>query len=163
MEWTIASISEESVYNLGRNLADYARPGVVFCLSGELGSGKTTLARAIITNACNIDGDIPSPTFNLVQSYEVVAGFEIWHLDLYRLNSMEEAVMLGLEEALIEHCCIIEWPELIEQIIPIHSIYIRLDFQDRDNNGLSNQRMITIKTSNPVMASFDEPGAVRII
>ena len=75
MEWTIASIEEESVYNLGRTLADYVRPGAVFCLSGDLGSGKTTLARAIIRNACNNVVEIPSPTFNLVQSYEVGAGF----------------------------------------------------------------------------------------
>jgi tRNA threonylcarbamoyl adenosine modification protein YjeE len=155
MEWTIASIEEESVYNLGRILADYVRPGVVFCLSGDLGSGKTTLARAIIRYTCNNVGEILSPTFNLVQSYEVGAGFEIWHLDLYRLNNIEEAIMLGLEEALIEHCCIIEWPGLIEPIMPAHSIYIQLDFQDRNSSSLSNQRMITIKTSNPIMASFN--------
>ena len=76
MEWTVGSIDEESVYNLGLKLADYIRPGVVFCISGDLGSGKTTLARAIISNAGKISGDIPSPTFNLVQSY-VVADFEI--------------------------------------------------------------------------------------
>ena len=155
MEWSIASIDEESVYNLGGILADYVRPGVIFCLSGGLGSGKTTLARAIIRNACNNVGEIPSPTFNLVQSYEVGADFEIWHLDLYRLNNIEEAIMLGLEDALIEHCCIIEWPGLIEPIMPAHSIYIQLDFQDRNSSSLSNQRMITINTSNPIMASFD--------
>ena len=155
MEWTIASIEEESVYNLGRILADYVRPGVVFCLSGDLGSGKTTLARAIIRNACNSVGEIPSPSFNLIQSYEVSVGFEIWHLDLYRLNSIEEAIMLGLEEAFIEHCCIIEWPGLIKQIIPTHSIHIQLDFQDINSSSLSNQRIITIKTSDSIMASFD--------
>ena len=83
------------------------------------------------------------------------AGFEIWHLDLYRLNNIEDAIMLGLEEALIEHCCIIEWPSLIEPIMPAHSIYIQLDFQDRNISSLSNQRLITIKTSNPIMASFN--------
>ncbi len=155
MEWTIASIEEESVYKLGRILSDYARTGVVFCLSGDLGSGKTTLARAIIRNACDNVGEIPSPTFNLVQSYQVDARFDIWHLDLYRLNNIEEAIMLGLEEALIEHCCIIEWPGLIEPIMPAHSIYFQLDFQDRNSSSLSNQRMITIKTSNPIMASFN--------
>ena len=150
MEWTIGSIDEESLYNLGRRLADYIQPGMVFCISGDLGSGKTALARAIIRNACNTSGDIPSPTFNLVQTY-VVADFEIWHFDLYRLNSMEEVIMLGLEEALIEHCCIIEWPGLIEQIIPTQSIFIQLDFQDRNSSSLSNQRIITINTSNPIM------------
>ena len=155
MKWTFASLDEEALAKLGRKLSTYVKAGVVFSLSGELGSGKTTLARAIIRNACNSVGDIPSPTFNLVQSYEVFTGFEIWHLDLYRLNSIEEAMMLGLEEALIEHCCIIEWPGLIEQIIPPHSIHIQLDFQGINSSSLSNQRIITIKTSDSIMASFD--------
>ena len=155
MKWTFASLDEEALANLGRKLSTCVKAGVVFSLSGKLGSGKTTLARAIIRNACNGVGDIPSPTFNLVQSYEVFTGFEIWHLDLYRLNSIEEAMMLGLEEALIEHCCIIEWPGLIKQIIPHHSIHIQLDFQDINSSSLSNQRIITIKTSDPIMASFE--------
>ena len=155
MKWNCAPLDEEALVDLGRKLSSYVKAGVVFSLSGKLGSGKTTLARAIISNACNGVGDIPSPTFNLVQSYEVVTGFEIWHLDLYRLNSIEEALMLGLEDALIEHCCIIEWPNLIEQIIPSHSIHIQLDFEDINSSILSNQRIITIKTSDPIMASFD--------
>ena len=155
MKWTFASLDEEALAKLGRKLSTYVKAGVVFSLSGELGSGKTTLARAIIRNACNSVGDIPSPTFNLVQSYEVFTGFEIWHLDLYRLNSIEEAMMLGLEEALIEHCCIIEWPGLIKQIIPPYSIHVQLDFQDINSSSLSNQRIITIKTSDSIMASFD--------
>ena len=155
MKWTFASLDEEALAKLGRKLSTYVKAGVVFSLSGKLGSGKTTLARAIIRNACNSVGDIPSPTFNLVQSYEVFTGFEIWHLDLYRLNSIEEAMMLGLEEAFIEHCCIIEWPGLIKQIIPTNSIHIQLDFQDINSSSLSNQRIITIKTSDSIMASFD--------
>ena len=155
MKWTFASLDEEALAKLGRKLSTYVKAGVVFSLSGKLGSGKTTLARAIIRNTCDSVGDIPSPTFNLVQSYEVYTGFEIWHLDLYRLNSIEEAMMLGLEEALIEHCCIIEWPSLIKQIIPPHSIHIQLDFQDINISSLSNQRIITIKTSDPIMASFE--------
>ena len=155
MKWTFASLDEEALAKLGRKLSTYVKAGVVFSLSGKLGSGKTTLARAIIRNACNSVGDIPSPTFNLVQSYEVFTGFEIWHLDLYRLNSIEEAMMLGLEEAFIEHCCIIEWPGLIKQIIPPHSIHIQLDFEDINSSILSNQRIITIKTSDSIMASFD--------
>jgi len=155
MKWTFASLDEEALAKLGRKLSTYVKAGVIFSLSGKLGSGKTTLARAIIRNACNSVGDIPSPTFNLVQSYEVFTGFEIWHLDLYRLNSIEEAMMLGLEEAFVEHCCIIEWPGLIKQIIPPHSIHIQLDFEDINSSILSNQRIITIKTSDPIMASFD--------
>jgi len=162
MEWTIDCIDEDSLDNIGNKLADYVNPGVVFCLSGSLGVGKTTLARAIIQRACNFKSDIPSPTFTIVQSYQVATGFEIWHLDLYRLNSMEEAVVLGLEDALIDHCCIIEWSDIVEQIMPADRIHVHLEFQNKVEESLVCQRMITIKTSNVSLLSFDEPQAKRI-
>ena len=155
MDWTLPCLDEGSFKELGVKLADYVNAGVVFSLSGNLGVGKTTLARAIISQSCNVNTDIPSPTYNLVQSYESNSNVELWHVDLYRLNSLQEVLEIGIEEALIDNCCIIEWPELIEQIIPSHSIYIKLEFQDRNSSSLSNRRMITIKTSNPIMASFD--------
>ena len=157
MEWFLYSLDEDSLIDLGCKLADYVKAGVVFSLNGKLGAGKTTLARAIIRQSCNIHihTDIPSPTFNLVQSYETNSGFELWHFDLYRLSRLQEVLELGIEEALIEHCCIIEWPGLIEQIIPSHSVHIELDFQDTNSSNLSNQRIINIKTSNPIMATFN--------
>ena len=155
MERTLYSLDEDSLIELGYELSNYVKAGVVFCLNGKLGAGKTTLARAIIRQACNIHTDIPSPTFNLVQSYETSYDFELWHLDLYRLGSLKEVLELGIEEALIEHCCIIEWPDLIEQIIPSHSVHIQLDFQDKNSSSLSDQRIINIKTSNPIMANFN--------
>ena len=155
MEWTLYSLDEDSIIELGFKLADYVKAGVVFSLNGKLGAGKTTLARAIIRQSCNIQTDIPSPTFNLVQSYETNSGFELWHLDLYRLSSLQEVLELGIEDALIDNCCIIEWPDIMEQIIPSHSIYIQFSIQDRNSSSLSNHRMISIKTSNSIMASFD--------
>ena len=163
MEWTLNSIDEESLRNLGSRLADYVNPGIVFCLSGPLGAGKTSLARAIIQRACNINSDIPSPTFTIVQSYQVAAEFEIWHLDLYRLNSIEEAVVLGLEDALIDHCCIIEWADIVEQIMPADRIYVHLEFQNKEEEGLVSKRMVTIKTSNMSLLSFDDLRAKQII
>ena len=155
MDWTLPCLDEDSFKKLGVKLADYVNAGVVFSLSGNLGVGKTTLARAIISQSCNVNTDIPSPTYNLVQSYESNSNVELWHVDLYRLNSLQEVLEIGIEEALIDNCCIIEWPELIEQIIPSHSINIQLDFLDRISDSLSDQRMITIKPSNPIMTSFD--------
>ena len=81
--------NEEETIRFGMILGQFLHGGGRVYIKGNLGSGKTTLARAIIRNACNISGDIPSPTFNLVQSY-VVADFEIWHFDLYRLNSKKQ-------------------------------------------------------------------------
>ena len=133
MKWTFAPLDEEALSNLGRKLSTYVKEGVVFSLSGKLGSGKTTLARAIIRNACNNVGDIPSPTFNLVQSYEVVAGFEIWHLDLYRIESPEDAMQLGLDDAFVDAVCLIEWPDRLEKFLPKSALSVHLCQADGDD------------------------------
>ncbi|MBM2575831.1 tRNA (adenosine(37)-N6)-threonylcarbamoyltransferase complex ATPase subunit type 1 TsaE [Jannaschia sp. Os4] len=106
---------------LGARLADGLRPGDAVTLRGGLGMGKTHLARACIhalqRSAGTAPEEVPSPTFTLVQTYEV-GGTEVWHLDLYRLATPDEAWELGLEEALERAICLIEWPERLGEAIP---------------------------------------------
>lgn len=100
---------------LARNLKD----GEIITLSGDLGAGKSTLARGLITTILDEAGfvvdDIPSPTFTLVQSYpwpsEDDDMREVWHIDLWRLEDVSEIIELGFEEALGRHAMVIEWPE----------------------------------------------------
>jgi len=94
---------------LGAQLAAALRPGDVVLLWGGLGAGKTTLARGLIAAWTGIDEDAPSPTYTLVQVYESARG-PLWHMDLYRLEDAEEALELGLEDALVEAVTLIEWP-----------------------------------------------------
>src|SRR5689334_12245837 len=82
----------------GARLAASLRVGDVVCLSGDLGAGKTTLARGAITAWTGVNEDAPSPTYTLVQTYDGPRG-ALWHVDLYRLNRPEEAWELGLEDA----------------------------------------------------------------
>ena len=120
---------------LGASIARMLKTGDVLGLSGDLGAGKSTLARMIITPALaskDIDaGDIPSPSFTLVQHYPFPAtddgGRAIWHIDLWRIETAAEITELGLEEAFARHICLIEWPERCDAILPDASLMIRID------------------------------------
>lgn len=104
---------EAATAMLGEDLAMALRPGDVFALQGDLGAGKSTLARALIRAlAGDAALDVPSPTFTLVQSYET--RIPIYHFDLYRLGSAAELDELGLDEALVEGAALVEWPQRAE-------------------------------------------------
>ena len=94
---------------LGARIGEAARPGDVVALMGDLGAGKTTLARGLIRRLAGANTEAPSPTFTLVQSY-AAPDFAIWHFDLYRLKDALEARELGMEEA-VDGLAVIEWPE----------------------------------------------------
>ncbi|NWG46096.1 MAG: tRNA (adenosine(37)-N6)-threonylcarbamoyltransferase complex ATPase subunit type 1 TsaE [Alphaproteobacteria bacterium] len=95
---------------LGRRIAATLKRGDLVTLSGELGAGKTTLARAMIRTRAGVLIEVPSPTFTLVQTYPETDP-EIWHADLYRLDRPGEVDELGLGEALDAAAVIVEWPE----------------------------------------------------
>ena len=111
---------ETATAALGAALADRLQPGDVVGLYGELGSGKTTLARGILRAAAG-DPDliVPSPTFTLVEVYETERG-TFWHFDLYRLEAPEQVYELGWEDALAEGIVLIEWPQRLGPLLPKH-------------------------------------------
>ncbi len=111
---------------LGASLATHARPGDVIALYGDLGAGKTTLARALIRRLAGPDTEAPSPTFTLVQTYRTPR-LAIWHFDLYRLESPGEARELGMDEA-VDGLCLIEWPERLGRYLPSPRLEVRLSF-----------------------------------
>lgn len=113
---------------LGQALATHVRACDVIALSGGLGAGKTSLARALIQALLAADGqmeDVPSPTFTLIQTYET-KNLSIWHADLYRLSDPEELIELGLEEALDTGLLIIEWPDRMGDELPAERLDILL-------------------------------------
>lgn len=105
-------------------LARLCRPGDVFCLFGDLGAGKTTFARGFL-RALGIEDEIPSPTFNLLLTYDTDRG-QVWHFDLYRLNAREEAIELGIDDAFADGICLIEWPDRLGTWLPEQRIEIHL-------------------------------------
>ena len=123
---TIDLPDENATAALAARLAALARPGDVIALKGELGAGKTSFARAFI-RARGGDEDVPSPTFTLVQTYDLPGG-AIWHFDLYRLRAAEEAWELGIEDAFDEGIALIEWPERLGVLLPTRRLMVELAF-----------------------------------
>ncbi len=116
---------EAATMLLGQDLAVALRPGDVLALSGDLGAGKSTLARALIrANAGDPALEVPSPTFTLVQSY--AGRVPVSHFDLYRLGSPSELDELGFEESLGEGAAVIEWPEKAGDRLPAAAITVSL-------------------------------------
>ena len=124
--------TETATEQLGATLAARLKPGDVVGLKGPLGSGKTTLARAILRAAAG-DPDlvVPSPTFTLVEVYDTPRG-AFWHFDLYRLETPEQVFELGWEEALAEGVVLIEWPERLGALLPKHlDVTLEIDGEGR--------------------------------
>jgi tRNA threonylcarbamoyladenosine biosynthesis protein TsaE len=120
---------EAATARLGASLASALRPGEAICLTGPLGAGKSTLARALVRALTRPDEDVPSPTFTLVQFYETAA-FPLAHFDLYRLASADEAFEVGLDEALDEGAALIEWPQRLEGRLPPDRLDIEISLED---------------------------------
>jgi tRNA threonylcarbamoyl adenosine modification protein YjeE len=112
---------------LGAAIARRLRPGDAVALWGDLGTGKTTLARAILT-ALGVTGEVPSPTFTIVQSYET-PGLLVSHYDLYRLKSPREMDELGLDDALDQGAVLVEWPVRAPEALPVDALHVRLSLE----------------------------------
>lgn len=114
---TLTLSSPEETAATARRVAVLLRPGDCLLLEGSVGAGKSHFARTVIQNLLDVPEDVPSPTFTLVQTYDTVSG-EVWHCDLYRLTTPDEVFELGLEEALSDAICLIEWPDRLGGFTP---------------------------------------------
>jgi tRNA threonylcarbamoyladenosine biosynthesis protein TsaE len=114
---------------LGAAVAHALKAGEAVCLSGPLGAGKSTLARALVRALTTPDEDVPSPTFTLVQFYEGPR-LKVAHFDLYRLSNPDEAYEIGLDEALDDGAAVIEWPERLAGRLPGDRLDIEIGFED---------------------------------
>lgn len=125
---------EQATAMLGARLAAAARGGDVITLSGPLGVGKTALARGFIS-ALGHEGDVPSPSFAIVQPYEELDP-PVWHVDLYRLEDPSELDELGLDSAR-DAVLLVEWPERAGASAWPHALGLSLDF------GQDGERILT--------------------
>ena len=127
--------NEESTVRLGARLAAAARAGDVITLAGPLGVGKTALARGFIA-ALGHKGDVPSPSFAIVQPYEEIDP-AVWHVDLYRIEELSELGELGLDSA-ADAVLLVEWPERAGSAWP-QALALSFDFAQ------DGERILTAK------------------
>lgn len=112
---------------LGARIATQARIGDVVALYGGLGAGKTTVARGILA-ALGLEGEAPSPSFAIVQPYDVPeVRLPVAHVDLYRLEDAEDAAELALGDYLMDSLLIVEWPERLGDALWPHSLRLTID------------------------------------
>jgi tRNA threonylcarbamoyl adenosine modification protein YjeE len=119
---------------LGRRLAGVLRKGDLVALEGDLGAGKSELARAVIRARAGAEIEVPSPTFTLVQAYDL-PGLRLTHADLYRLAAPDEALELGLDEAVSQGALLVEWPERAGDRLLGERLTIHLSLPDPSEPG----------------------------
>ena len=133
----------QATQRFGGLLARQLQAGDVIALSGALGAGKSVLARAIIQAVDAAQDDVPSPTFTLVQQYALADGTPLWHLDLYRIETPQEAMALGLDDAFIDAVCLIEWPDRLQKLLPKTNLSIHLYADDSWDDSVDDGKDYT--------------------
>lgn len=130
------SHNEQETLNFAADFAKTLKVGDIVALHGTLGVGKTAFTRGVIQSLIG-QKEVPSPTFTLLQTYET-PNFDIYHFDMYRLKSPQEAYEIGIEDAFAEGVSFIEWPDKIKGVLPRKHIDIFFEIKD-------DTRVITIK------------------
>jgi tRNA threonylcarbamoyladenosine biosynthesis protein TsaE len=125
--------SAEETQDLGRRLGAYAERGDLLLLSGELGSGKTTLSQGIAWGL-GVDEYAHSPTFVLVNEYQ--GRLVLFHVDLYRLDDLAEVQELGIEEMLADGVCVVEWAEKAVNVLPRQHLLVEIEVNGQDDRRL---------------------------
>ena len=130
------SNSAEDTINIGKKIGSSLTKGTVIAFKGTLAAGKTTLTKGI-AEALEIDEVITSPTFTLVSEYE--GKLPLYHFDVYRIGSSDEMYDIGYEDYINgEGVCIIEWANLIEDILPDEYLHIELKYKDMSREMILN-------------------------
>jgi tRNA threonylcarbamoyladenosine biosynthesis protein TsaE len=109
----------------------------IFAFYGSMGAGKTTIIKAICASLGAVD-IVSSPTFTLVNEYKTSGGESIFHIDFYRIKKQEEVYDFGIEEYLTgDSYCFMEWPELIEELLPPETVIVIISVDDQEQRILS--------------------------
>ncbi|MEZ5040267.1 MAG: tRNA (adenosine(37)-N6)-threonylcarbamoyltransferase complex ATPase subunit type 1 TsaE [Saprospiraceae bacterium] len=138
MELKVRNI--EALAATARTLLDFAGDRKVMAFSGEIGAGKTTFIQAICVQL-GVKERVTSPTFSLVNVYSSAGNSdreeEIFHLDLYRMKDVQEALDMGIEEYLYgDQYCFIEWPDIISALLPSDTLHISIELTENSHRKI---------------------------
>ncbi|MBO5199137.1 MAG: tRNA (adenosine(37)-N6)-threonylcarbamoyltransferase complex ATPase subunit type 1 TsaE [Lachnospiraceae bacterium] len=122
----IETFDAKETYALGKRLGEEAKPGSVYCLLGDLGTGKTVFTQGFAAGL-GVEGPVSSPTFTIVQEYKG-SRMPFAHFDVYRIEEVEEMEEIGYEDYFYgDGVCLIEWANLITEILPEHRTVITIE------------------------------------
>ena len=139
------SFTPEDTFTIGKKLAETVRPGEIYTLNGDLGVGKTVFTKGLAAGL-GIKEPVTSPTFTILQEYES-GRLPLYHFDVYRIGDPEEMDEIGYEDYFYGHgICLIEWAELIEELIPEEAIAVYIE-KELDK-GLDYRRIRIEKGEN---------------
>ena len=120
------SNTPQETFELGKRLAEAAKPGQVYCLDGDLGVGKTVFTQGF-ARGLGITGPVNSPTFTIVQQYEE-GRLPLYHFDVYRIGDISEMDEIGYEDCFYgSGVSLIEWSELIEELLPDRAVHVTIE------------------------------------
>lgn len=132
---TIILHSEQETIEYGKRLGQQAAPGQILALTGDLGAGKTTLTKSIAAGL-GISEMITSPTFTIVKEYHS-GRLPLYHFDVYRIGDIDEMYELGYEEYFFgSGLCVVEWADLIEELIPEEAMWISIAYGEREEERI---------------------------
>ena len=132
---TLEIKNEEETRRFGLSLAEELAAGDVVALIGDLGTGKTALTR-YIAEGLGIKARVNSPTFTIVKEYRQ-GRIPLFHFDVYRISDLEELFNIGAEEYFYgDGVCVVEWADLIEEILPENTRYIYIEYGDKEGERI---------------------------
>lgn len=141
---TVKISNERETMRFGEALSKDVEPGTVIALTGELGTGKTTLTKAI-AKGLGIRETVTSPTFNIIKEYRS-GRLPLFHFDVYRIGDIDEMYELGFEEYFYgDGVCVVEWADLIEELLPEDALRIHMEYGHAEDERIYEIRGETRK------------------
>jgi len=130
MEFAYESFSPDDLYLIAKRLIDDHPDSRIFAFYGSMGAGKTTFIK-VVSEVLHVTGQVTSPTFAIINQYDSKLGLPVYHFDFYRIKRLEEALDIGYEDYFFSGSyCLIEWPEMIEQLLPEGAVKVRIEVDD---------------------------------